>query len=369
MELKNNLSALLKDAANVKHKKTLLKVSELPECESDENSDGCIEALAQGMAAKYESRLVSGQTTMGLSLAQGAKLSDLTSILEAQPFKDAAAKFVEAYKAKAGEAEIAARAEKDVFGRVKDVMVLQIQESVAQEAARTLLVERIKALQWGGSNCGPDGLTSIMTPEVFLSMKDNKVYFCRGVSRLGNSEYHLAYLIAREMAHFVGPCGVTRGKNVPLFKYSQPNKAESSEQEFPFKGVLTCLRGRTSAYAQRGLGLSRESAVLCDKSDQISETFADWLAAEVMSDYIPKYFDKHSKQEKKSGVISLMRSQCTPGTRQELADRIPVEERFNRILLSNPDIRTALGCKVKPLDIAYCAPGAESDDGTEEKSE
>jgi hypothetical protein len=368
-QFKETLKTILKDNAHQKIKKVLLKVAQLPECESNENSDACLDVLSQALAVKLEARYLSGLTTVSLPVAQEGKIGDLTSVLNSPVFADATTKMVEAFKAKAGEADLGTRAEKEIFARVKEVVTLQIQDSISDEKSRALFIERINAIQWGGTSCGADALYSIMTPEIFLNLNDNKLYLCRGIAKLGTSEYGLAFMIAREMANFVGPCGSTRGKNVPVFKYNSPGRTEESEKQFPFKGVLSCLRGKNSLYAQRGMGLSRESVVLCDKSDQISESFADWLATEAMSDYIPKFFSKHSKQERKVGITTLMRSQCMPGAGMELADRPPVEERFNRILLSNPDIRDQLGCKVKPLDVAYCAASNEAPEAPEEKPE
>ncbi|MEQ1876320.1 MAG: hypothetical protein ABL958_06720 [Bdellovibrionia bacterium] len=357
-ELKLNLATILKDPANSKVKKTLLKVAQLPDCEKDENSDGCFEALSQALALKIESRQISGMTSVSLAVATDAKISDLQAVLDAPVVAQAAAKMVESFRGKSGETDLIARAEKEIFTRVKEVMTIQVQELVGDEASRLLLLERIKAVQWGGTGCGAENLPSILTPDIFLNPSDNKVYVCRGAGRLGTSEYGLAFLISREFAMFISPCGATRGKGVPPLKYKTPSKVDESEAEFPFRGVLSCLRGKGSLFAQRGVRVSREPIAFCDKSDQISDSFVDWLAVEAVSDYIGKFLDKHSKQDKKSGIIGLMRSQCMPGAGLEFADRTPVEERFNRLLLSNPDVREQLGCRVKPLDVAYCAPVA-----------
>lgn len=354
-----NFSTLLKDPANAKLKKTLVKLAPLSDCEKDQAADTCVEALSALLVSKVEARMITGLTSVSLTVGEDSKISELQSILDAPVVVEASKKMVESFKTKSGENDLSIRAANEIFSRVKEAITIQVQDLIGDEKARLLFLERIKAVQWGGSSCGAETLSSLMTPDVFLNPQDNKIYVCRGIARLGTTEYGLAYMMTREMAHFISPCGVTRGKNVPVFKYSTPGKTEASEGEFPFRGVLSCLRGKGSVFAQRGLGLSKDPVAFCDKSDQISESFVDWLAVEAMSDYVGKFLDKHSRKDKKSGIISMMRSQCMPGAGMELADRTPIEERFNRLLLSNPDIREQLGCKVKPLDVAYCAPAPE----------
>jgi hypothetical protein len=350
-ELKNESLTLIKDQ---KFRKTVLRLNVPSECTGDGSNDTCLEALSQAMAIKFEARFFTGQPVPDLSVANEGKIQDLLSVLNSQQIEQLRLKEFESFSSRFGERELVARVEKEIFPRLKESLLDQA-SMIDDEKARALVTQRLQAVQWGGSGCGVEPLAIMMTPDVFMNPQDNKIYLCRGISRLGTSEYMIAYLMAREIAHFVGPCGITRGKSVPAFKYSTSNKLENSETEFPFRGVLSCLRGKSSVYAQRGLGLSREPVAFCDKSDQVSESFADWFATEVVADYANRFLQKLPKKEKKFGWINAMKSQCLPTSGLELADRPPIEERFNHILLVHPFVRSEMGCSVQLLDASYCA--------------
>ena len=103
--------------------------------------------------------------------------------------------------------------------------------------------------------------------------------------------------------------------------------------------------------------------------DQISETFSDWMAAEITPDYIDKNFPKLTTEQKRFGYSNIWRGDCTNESHSGAADPHPhIIDRNNRILLPQPKIRSQMNCPQPLKDRVYCTVGNRTSNLPESKS-
>ncbi|MGZ3727080.1 MAG: hypothetical protein ACXVBD_14855 [Pseudobdellovibrio sp.] len=98
----------------------------------------------------------------------------------------------------------------------------------------------------------------------------------------------------------------------------------------------------------------------CDK-DQITESFADWMSAETLPRYMKKNYNLTADQYK-TGYSNAFRSICfvyadPDSARNTSKDEHPLtEDRINKIFLSNPQIRSQMGCgNTENKNAVYCS--------------
>jgi hypothetical protein len=94
-------------------------------------------------------------------------------------------------------------------------------------------------------------------------------------------------------------------------------------------------------------------------NDQIGESFADWMAAEVLPNYMEQNY-KLTTQQYQYGYGNARRLICrisenASQSRANNGDDHPlIEDRINRILLMNPKVRQQMGCAPSVSDRVYC---------------
>ena len=91
--------------------------------------------------------------------------------------------------------------------------------------------------------------------------------------------------------------------------------------------------------------------------DQIGESFADWLAAEILPRYVEKHLPSMSESEKRIGYANTYKPLCHPSESSEEVGFDPhpsTERRLNAIFLVNPKIRQQMGCKEPSREYTYC---------------
>lgn len=102
----------------------------------------------------------------------------------------------------------------------------------------------------------------------------------------------------------------------------------------------------------------------CDE-DQIGESFSDWMAAEVLPEYISK---NHSltPEQYQLGYANARRLLCKVEKDEDKnrgrAVHPQIDERINRIIMVNPKIRSQMGCAPTHANIAYCDANTEYPD-------
>ncbi len=208
----------------------------------------------------------------------------------------------------------------------------------------------------------------------------NGVRLCEGTVIQNPSEFKIVKTLAHEIAHSVDPCSA--GGMNRVVKYSEKKAGESQSaymnrlnQEFPFKGVLSCLRGANSVEATRvepttlphipaqpGFGVTADDikqmqiekdVAFCQGTDQLTEGFPDWLAAQVLPKYMKKHHPELTQDDYTKGYANAERGRCG---QKSVDSHSTNEDRINQILLNQPQIRAQMGCKhAKPDRNDACA--------------
>ncbi len=101
--------------------------------------------------------------------------------------------------------------------------------------------------------------------------------------------------------------------------------------------------------------------------DQIGESFADWVSAEILPEYMSQYHPELTAEKNELGYANVFRGHCdnlTPSVDLSLVKfdvHPPLKARVNKILLANPKVRKQMGCPVEMAGATYCSvPGGHS---------
>ena len=278
------------------------------------------------------------------------------------------------------------RVSKEIFPRIRTHFSQLIGKRVA-EPLRSKLQDRISKIQFSGSYCTPDQkhpFPAALLADAHYSAETNDFDFCWGLLTTGNSEFRISQVIAHELAHSVDPCGITFPFRGNSFHYSDPKDIEKSQSEFPFKGVISCLRSpksvqalrfenkpeiqpktKTSASTDPRLSAISGSSTSTNqggnspfyKGEQINESFADWAADEIVPKVISELHAKLTRNQFRAGYSNIFRGQaCTPAspTSTQFRTHPSREMRVNRLLLVQPKIRKQMGCKGEQKSAVHC---------------
>ena len=201
-----------------------------------------------------------------------------------------------------------------------------------------------------------ESLPALNSKNAFYERGANEIGVCTGhFSKQSLDELELVATIAHEISHSLDPCSL------------KPDSNETSKFA-AFDPVIQCLRSSNSAGARNKtleLFSNMTSVPGCPScpvpkpnfcyDDQITESFADWLAAEVVAKYIEKYqrFTAEQYRDAYSRVLAGL-SFTSPITGFDVHPS--AEVRINRILLVNPKIRQQMGCSPIHSQYKYCDP-------------
>jgi hypothetical protein len=206
--------------------------------------------------------------------------------------------------------------------------------------------------------------------------------------------------IAHEMSHSIDPCRIGQGLAAP-FKFKEGATQEEAEQSFPVGDVISCLRKPESIMALReprqpvvsyvgpgygGIGSPRQdrkakqvpygaygygtySAVppqpqaaggeppgfdgFCQR-DQINEAFCDYMAAEVMPQYMSAHHPQLTRAQLRNGYGNAWRGVCAQDESM-MGTHPPIKRRNDFLLLMQPQIREQMGCGPNVANRVYCA--------------
>ncbi len=273
------------------------------------------------------------------------------------------------------------------------------------------------AIEYKGTDChklttyrGSDSpsLARIFIPNAYYDEAANTFRYCNGYLLHNQSEFAMATTIAHELAHSIDPCWIAQGPSDYTFKYSAPTDIERSENEFPFKNLIQCLRSKESVGAERlsnaplmpaappkpgppkpappkpishdiktdripdtddwestvknASNASEKGSVIKSpfcKEDQIGESFSDWVSAELLPQYIASNFPDLSTDQYRIGFSNAHRGECSLRHPKRSRDSVrlhpPWEKRTDKILLVQPEVRKKMGCAEEPPDgSVYC---------------
>jgi hypothetical protein len=294
---------------------------------------------------------------------------------------------------------------KKVFDRIVPIIEGKLKSTIRDPEQLRIMLARLTRIEFAGTSCmqdlfgrEPDGPAE-MVPQTF----ENNAFFnptgkgrieiCRGRFFANQSEYSMVYALAHELGHPNDPCGIAFGPKDFTFQYTPGAGQEKAESEFPFTGVIQCLRRPESIQALRkteartvhpnspspapypaqerptrsphldlDVGRDRSNFTFC-KDDQIGESFSDWLSAEILPIYVETHLKSATPEQRIEGYGNIIRGMCRLGSSEgsELFTTHPDwRRRVNRILLQQPKVRQQLGCKEPHSRFVYCAVESES---------
>ena len=374
-----------------------------PQCASSNPGDisTCRENLIDGLTM-----LVQRQTLSPLmpaeSLYRMSGISDTGYILQNEVYKGIVKGLNNQAQSDLSNPEVEKKIKEKIFPSIKVLIVERLNQLTIPDEQKKFMINKIKSIQFAGTNCaevgnkgagsGSQTVASLLIPNAFYFQGSNTFRYCSGFLLQSTSEFDIARTIAHELSHSIDPCNLSIGPSDMGFKYKNSDDLHKMEQEFPLKNVISCLRDPRSVEAKNfdekqrnsnqygygnypppngssyptlpstgGVGmvqgqLTQPKLSFCDR-DQITESFADWMGAEVLPQYIEKNY-KLTAEQYREGYANVFRVSCWVSP--EISDynntdtHPTAEKRINRILLVNPKIRTQMGCPANHPETPYC---------------
>jgi hypothetical protein len=244
---------------------------------------------------------------------------------------------------------------------LKDQLTQKIFTYITDESQRKIILSRLEKTEFTGFECGGnDHLKSYFVKGAFNTKeldKSQKIGYCAGNFSANNSAFNMAYLLVHEFAHSIDPCNL---RPTDKSKFDRV----FLESQHPFSNVISCLRSPDSIGAEFSDAMfspEYPNSVFC-RQDQITESFSDWLAAEVVPGYIQKVYPNLKESDYKQGYLNISRTlSCKKQPRmnghseiQAVSEHPKPESRINRLMMANPEIRKSVGCKESDQKITYC---------------
>jgi len=154
------------------------------------------------------------------------------------------------------------------------------------------------------------------------------------------SRFNIIFTLAHELAHAIDPCEI-----------------RSAHLSYPAYDRLT------ACFLNHGIIATRQNRSECGRHDQLSETFADWFAVEILAKALGQFATEFKNEALLAAVINSVKDLCqiNNGIPEENNDLHPSAQiRLNQIFGKNPKIREILGCTAIPENTgdgfpAYCS--------------
>lgn len=357
------------------------------ECSSYEKTktvdDICKGLLAKGLSERVVSHLINPK----LQVDRG-ELEDEIKLRESDLFSSVAEPIQKSISAELKLPESEKHLAEDIFPKVKERILKVVDKYIVDPKKNELIKNKVSAIRFGGLDCGKvedAGLGPEFEANAFYTDQSNKFFFCKGFERYGRSDFAAVNIIAHEMGHSIDPCVIQKGGSIYGFSYSSKEKAA---EEYPFPNLISCLRDKNSIWAK---DLSKSSPGMADgpapepprkkikkfekakepnvvgsdgddlfcNTDQIGESFSDWLGTEVMSEFMNNEWKNLSERQVSNGLANIWRDACEPGVglhnKSSPTDpHPPVRDRLERLIMVHPVVRKRLNCGPLPKDKIYC---------------
>ncbi len=261
---------------------------------------------------------------------------------------------------------------------VKEILIEKVTNSVSNVVLRDTLVKKIQDVRYLGNNYSflnknmAPTMDGLMVGSENYSPDQNAFIFGNGFLFKSSSEFMMVYFVAHEIAHSMDPCNIGASKDFPFeYDYQSVLKVEDLEKQNPFSNVISCLRTEQSVGAKyrkyddflsfkksmEDAGLPVGNNPFCIH-DQITESFADWMAGEVLPEYVVRHFSALSQSQRLNGYANTTRLMCKAIAPQNGYDDHPdTQARLERILMANPKSRELVGCGPPRNDLHYCSMG------------
>lgn len=149
------------------------------------------------------------------------------------------------------------------------------------------------------------------------------------------SWFNMVFTMAHELGHAIDPC-----------------ETRIARLSFPAYDRLT------ACFLKTGLVAMTKNRYECSENDQLSETFADWIAAEVTSEALKSFATEFHGTQLVNATTNAVRDLCEEddsGDLDEVNHPSP-RIRIDKIFGQQPAIRTILGCAATPQSAtSYCS--------------
>jgi hypothetical protein len=153
------------------------------------------------------------------------------------------------------------------------------------------------------------------------------------------SWFNLVFTMGHELGHSIDPCEV-----------------RSARLSFPAYDKLT------ACFLKTGLVAMSKTRSECDEDDQLSETFADWMGAQITAEALKTFATEYHGAQLVNATSNAVRDLCEQDDSAELdtithpSPRVRIEKIFG----NQPGVRSVLGCTVPTQPSSeYC--GFDSD--------
>jgi hypothetical protein len=380
-------------------------LSSSPDC-SDKNKDSevCNALLAKGMAQISIKRLFPDVSANPYMYPMGPMsptmtpppLKDLDYLVGNPAYQVLEGKESAAIKKELTDPDFNDRLRTSIFPVVQKEIAGMISERIQDPDVRKKILLKVASIQFQGNDCsemaggqGPS-LNSLFIPNAFYDPERNTFKYCNGFIITDHSEFKIVSVIAHELAHSIDPCNIAKGPSTVAIPYSAKDLA-GREAQFPFTGVISCLRSpdsvgakvfppppafggfTSSPYPMPAPGPGEDNFTpppmpvtvpdFCS-NDQIGESFADWTAAEITPKYLKEKHPELTREQFRYGYSNIFRGMCSnvnpasPGGMMGPDVHPDVRLRANRIILASPEIRKQMGCTDDPVPAPkYCGSG------------
>jgi hypothetical protein len=202
-------------------------------------------------------------------------------------------------------------------------------------------------------------LQAFYVKNAFLNPSNNGVTFCPGYLDMSNNSAFFARVLVHEIGHSIDPC------NQNVYPDDVQGLKVITDGHYFLPKLLSCLRSSQSVNAKKDPKAKVFTCVYDNKSDQINESFCDWLSAEVL----PHYVENLKLADKEAVRLTYMESFVgnTNGPNSTFGEHPDDQLRLNHIYLQNPKIREQMGCPPIAKTGKYC--GSQEVPGNSAKPE
>lgn len=381
-DIRQRFTKMLSDPQNQYFKDlsvAALGLKNSPQCASNSVDDAkaCQGNIVSGLTS-LASKLALASMIPSTGLERVGNLRDIQFVTSDEHFlsliKDISAKA----EKDLGNDELKQKIKDKIFPQVKALIVERLKQLDIPDDQKNFMINKIKSIVFK-KECndpgGGSGVASLLIPNAYYTPQTNAFTLCSGLLLQSTSDFQNVAIIAHELSHSIDPCGVAYGPEDSTFKYEHPNDLKKMESEFPIKNVIACLRDPRSVGA-KNFAMSENSPSpipngpfgrhaevkkpnFCD-NDQITESFADWMAFEILPTYISKNYQLNEKQYE-MGYANTFRLICGIMPKDGYAAYAgmnnvhpPMDDRINKLLLVNPSIRQQMGCPKDHPKNLYC---------------
>ncbi|MGK5082741.1 hypothetical protein WDW37_05490 [Bdellovibrionota bacterium FG-1] len=150
------------------------------------------------------------------------------------------------------------------------------------------------------------------------------------------SRFNIIFTLAHEFAHSIDPCEL-RSAQIKIPAYDR---------------ISTC-------FIRTGLITTPPNRRECAENDQLSETFADWMAVQVVGEALKSFATEFHGGQILNAATNAVRDLCEQDEDDEfdLQHHPSPEIRIERIFGQNPEVRDVLQCG--PTSLSVRAPARE----------